>query len=107
MLGNKRKQEDVLKEKKKKAVKEPKAKKSKMGLMKDGTAKKARAKNAFIFFSVETRPAVVKEHPDLAFGDVAKETSKRWAEVSAKDKAKYVAMFKKDKDRVDNLNKAA
>ena len=57
----------------------PAAKKGKLN--KDGSVKKKRGKNAFMFFSMEIRPTVVKENPDLAFGEVGKEIGKRWAAV--------------------------
>ena len=89
---------------KKGSAKKPAKKVKAAKLKKDGTAKKARAKNAFMYFSIENRPKIVAENPDLSFGEIGKEIGKQWREIKAADRKKYDALSAKDKARVAKLN---
>ena len=42
---------------------------------------------------------VLKENPELKFGEVGKELGKRWKEMSAEQKAPYEKLAAKDKER--------
>ena len=52
-----------------------------------------------MFFVKENRAVVLKEKPDLKFGEVGKELGKRWKEMSAAQKAPYEKMAAEDKER--------
>lgn len=66
----------------------PAAKKGskKVKTKKDGTAKAARGKSSFMFYSIEVRPSVVKANPDLKFGEVGKKIGEQWRALPEKDK---------------------
>jgi formiminotetrahydrofolate cyclodeaminase len=65
---------------------------------KDPNAPK-RALSAFFFFCNEERPAVRKQYPNYAVGDVAKELGKRWE--SCSEKPRFEVMAQKDKKRYE------
>ena len=65
---------------------------------KDPSAPK-RGLSAFMFFSQEQRPAVLKANPNIAFGEVGKKLGEAWAK--CKDKSKYEAKAAADKKRYD------
>lgn len=81
-------------------------KKPKKGFKKNGEKKAARGKSAFIFFTMDERPKVVKEFPDMAFGDVGKVVGERWRALSDKAKAPYQALAEKDKAAAAKKNTA-
>ena len=45
--------------------------------------------SGYMLFCKETRPKVIKEKPDLTFGQDGKELGKRWRALSDKQKAAY------------------
>ena len=51
-----------------------------------GTKKKV---SGYMLFCKETRPIIMKENPDLAFGAVGKELGKRWKALSDEEKEAY------------------
>ena len=63
----------------------PKTKKAKSTAVK-------RPKSAFLFFGDEMRLTIKAENNDLKFGAVSKELGKRWKEVSAEEKKRFVDM---------------
>jgi hypothetical protein len=42
-----------------------------------------------MLFAKETRPEILKEKPDLSFGEVGKELGARWRALSEDEKAAY------------------
>ena len=83
---------------KKAAAKKSPAKKTAAKPKKDPNAPK-RGLSAFMFFSQEQRPAVLKANPNIAFGEVGKKLGEAWAK--CKDKSKYEAKAAADKKRYD------
>ena len=57
--------------------------------------KKTKKRSAYVSFSVQIRPMVIQENPDLKFGEISKEISARWKALSAEEKAKYASMEEK------------
>jgi hypothetical protein len=51
--------------------------------------KKPKKKTAYMNFSQAMRTTIKAEHPEMSFGEVSTETSKRWKALSEEDKAKY------------------
>ncbi|KAI2502170.1 DNA binding protein [Fragilaria crotonensis] len=45
--------------------------------------------SGYMLFCKETRPIIIKESPDLAFGAVGKELGKRWKALSDEEKEAY------------------
>ena len=43
----------------------------------------------YIQFCKDMRPKIKSEHPDMAFGDIAKELGRRWKSLSAEEKQRY------------------
>jgi len=62
--------------------------------------------SAFFWFCNDERPSVRATNPSWAVGDVAKELSKRWADVTPEEKTKYEEMAIKDKARYEKEKKA-
>eukprot|EP00808_Paulinella_micropora_P029588 g83434.t1 len=94
-----------------KKAKEPKAKKAKKeggkpkkGFKKNGEPKAKRGKSAFMFYSIEMRPKVVKDHPELGFGEVAKKMGADWADLPEAKKKKYYDLAAKDKAAAQKAN---
>lgn len=58
-------------------------------------AKKTKKRSAYVSFSVQIRPVVIQENPDLKFGEISKEISARWKALSVEEKAKYASMEEK------------
>jgi hypothetical protein len=67
-------------------------------------AKKTKKRSAYVSFSVQIRPVVIQENPDLKFGDISREISARWKALSAEEKAKYASTD--DHDAPDAAPKA-
>ncbi|XP_014674718.1 PREDICTED: high mobility group protein DSP1-like [Priapulus caudatus] len=65
---------------------------------KDPNAPK-RCMSAFFWFSQDVRPSIMKEHPQLRVGDVAKILSKQWAVIPPETKSKYEAIASRDRQR--------
>ena len=84
--------------------------KSKVKKGKGGTASKnngiKRAKNAFMFFGDEHRPALMKKHPDWRIADIGRELGRLWRELPDSKKEKYQALNQKDKVRYERQMKA-
>ena len=98
----------------KKRPKTAKAKKStakKEGTKKSKKADKAdkpkRGKSSFMFFSIEIRPKVVEEFPELTFGGVGKHIGAEWKKLNDKAKKKYEDLSAKDKKAAAAANKKA
>ena len=72
----------------KKRAKAPKAKAEKKG-KEPKEKKEKKAPGPYMLFCKETRPKIVKENPDMAFGEVGKALGAAWGKLSAKDKAAY------------------
>ena len=60
-----------------------------------------RGKSAFMFFSIETRPKLVKSKPDLAFGEYGKLIGEQWKKLSDAEKKPYSKLAAKDKARYE------
>jgi len=71
--------------KRKKAKKDPAAPKRNM--------------SAFFLFSIEARPKVKAQHPDAAFGDIARIISAQYKQLSEKEKKKWATKAAEDKAR--------
>lgn len=61
--------------------------------------KPKRAMTSFMCFSNAMRATVKEEMPDLTFGATGKELGKRFRELTAKEKSKYIKIADKDKER--------
>jgi len=72
-------------------------------------AKKSKGKNAFMFFTIDARPKIIEQNPNLRFGEVGREIGVRWRALSASAKKKYEALAVQDMARVksEKLTKAA
>ncbi len=55
-------------------------------LTRSGTPKAARGTTSFMFFSIENRPTVKDENPEMTFGDLGKELGRLWKELDKKSK---------------------
>jgi hypothetical protein len=62
-------------------------------------SKEKKAPSAFMVFSMEQRPTVVAENPDMKFGDVAREIGTRWKALSEKEQAPYKKKAEKGKGK--------
>ena len=51
--------------------------------------KKPKKQTAYFNFSQVVRATIKAEHPEMTFGEISTETSKRWKALSEKEKAKY------------------
>ena len=65
---------------------------------KDPNAPK-KAKTGFMCFSIEERPKLVKESPDLPFGEYGKKIGALWRALSDDEKAPWLKKAEKDKAR--------
>mmetsp|Transcript_20285 Transcript_20285/g.29978 ORF Transcript_20285/g.29978 Transcript_20285/m.29978 type:complete len:93 (+) Transcript_20285:96-374(+) len=63
----------------------------------DGKPK--RGLSAFMFFSNELRPKLLKENPEMKFGEVGKAIGAKWRELSDKEKEPYAKKAEEDKKR--------
>merc|ERR1711861_56557 len=68
--------------------------------------KPKRAMVAFMYFSIEQRPAVQKKNPSLGIADISKELGKQWRGMSASQKAPYEEKAAKDKMRYEKEMKS-
>ncbi|MEW5299939.1 MAG: hypothetical protein WDW36_002908 [Sanguina aurantia] len=55
--------------------------------------------SAFMYFSSDQRAKVKEDHPDIAFGDIAKMLGERWKALSADDRVPYTESAAQDKAR--------
>lgn len=58
-------------------------------------------RNAYIFFTTETRPTVKKENPELTNSEIMKLFGERWSKLSDTDKQPFVDMATKDNERYE------
>lgn len=58
-----------------------------------------RANTAYIFFTIENRPKVKSENPDMKTTEIMKELGKQWKALGDNKKGKYQEMAKKDTER--------
>mmetsp|Transcript_18496 Transcript_18496/g.26118 ORF Transcript_18496/g.26118 Transcript_18496/m.26118 type:complete len:953 (+) Transcript_18496:319-3177(+) len=68
---------------------------------KDPNAPK-RPMTAYFFFSNEQRPLIKGKNPDIKFGDIAVQISKKFKTLSNEEKEKYNKLASKDKERYKN-----
>ena len=68
--------------------------------------KPKRAMVAFMFFSIEQRPAVQKKNPSLGIADISKELGKQWRGMNASQKVPYEEKAAKDKMRYEKEMKS-
>jgi len=57
--------------------------------------------SAYFLFSIEERPKVKADMPELTFGDVAREISKRYRELSEDDRKIWEDKAAADKERYE------
>ena len=69
--------------------------------IKDPQAPK-RAKSAYIYFCQDKRADIVKEHPDLPFGQIARILGQEWKKQKELCIKTWEKMSKKDKERYEN-----
>ena len=72
---------------------------------KDPNAPK-RATTSFFAYSMEMRPKIKEENPDISFGDLGKKIGEMFRNLSAEEKEKYEAIAAKDKERYAQEMKA-
>lgn len=60
---------------------------------------------AFMFFSMENRPAVIKAEPELKFGEVAKKLGAMWGVMTEEGRAPYKTKSELDKVRFEEEKK--
>eukprot|EP00906_Rhabdomonas_costata_P032071 RCo045215 len=77
-----------------------KEKRSKKGKEKEKDQPK-RAITAFMYFSIERRPEIVKKHPEMPFGEVAQKISREWGRMDENDKKEYNGKAAKDRERYE------
>mmetsp|Transcript_4423 Transcript_4423/g.9569 ORF Transcript_4423/g.9569 Transcript_4423/m.9569 type:complete len:373 (-) Transcript_4423:201-1319(-) len=65
---------------------------------KDPNAPK-RARGSYVFFTLDERPKIVKETPDMKFTEMGHVMGERWRALSAEDKKKYEDLANDDKKR--------
>merc|ERR1711959_581453 len=65
-----------------------------------------RAMVAFMFYSIEQRPAVQKKNPSLAIADISKVLGQQWRGMSATQKGPYEEKAAKDKMRYEREMKS-
>ena len=66
---------------------------------KDPNAPK-RARGSYVFFTLDARPEIIKENPQLKFTEVGHVMGERWRALSAEEKRKYEDLANDDKKRV-------
>jgi hypothetical protein len=54
------------------------------------SANAPKKRTPFVTFSMSIRSTILEENPDFSFGDVSKETGRRWKLLSEEEKKKYV-----------------
>jgi hypothetical protein len=77
---------------------------SNMGLESNKKAKRSGPKRglaAYIYFCKDYRDVLKKEQPELSTKEITAGLGKKWQEMSADDKAPFVKMSEKDKDRYE------
>lgn len=79
---------------------------------KDPNAPK-RARGSYVFFTLDARPKILEETPDLTFREIGCVMGERWRALSAEDRQKYDDLANNDKKRfkeeidIYNLNRPA
>jgi len=56
-------------------------------------------RSAYVFYTIDARPSVQNDNPDLDFGEITKRVAASWKKLSPKQKRKYDDMATKDKAR--------
>lgn len=78
--------------------------KRKKKVLRPGEPKKPLA-NAFLLYSMETRPDVIKANPGVSFKEISQIIGKNWSEISQKKKDAYVEQIKERKDQyIQDIN---
>ncbi|KAL3805487.1 hypothetical protein ACHAWO_002997 [Cyclotella atomus] len=54
-----------------------------------GSPKAKKPLTGYMLFAKETRPEIIKENPDMSFGEVGKELGARWRALSEAEKAEW------------------
>jgi len=62
---------------------------------------------SYMFFSKDVRPQVKEDNPEMKFGDIAREVSRRWKEISDDDKTQFEDLAAKDRVRYEEECKEA
>jgi len=65
---------------------------------KDPNAPK-RARGSYVFFTLDARPRILEENPNLTFREIGHAMGERWRALSAEDKQKYDDLANNDKKR--------
>ena len=68
--------------------------------------KPKRAMVAFMFFSIDRRPAMQKQNPQMRIAEISKLLGQTWREMTAKDKAPYDKKAAADKARYEKEMKS-
>ena len=55
--------------------------------------------SGYVFFSIEERPNILKEDPNIGFGDISKKLSEKWKSLSENEKIPYINKSNDDKER--------
>ncbi len=67
------------------------------------TKRPKRALSAYMFFTDKEQNAIRDRNPDMGFRELGRELGRVWSTMSDADKAPYVAMEERDKQRVRQL----
>lgn len=54
---------------------------------------------AYVFFSIEERSNILKDDPNINFGDISKKLSEKWKSLSENEKIPYINKSNEDKER--------
>jgi ribosomal protein L20A (L18A) len=61
------------------------------------------ARSAYLLYTMEMRPKVKAENPDLKMTDVVKEMANQWKALRPEEKKKYEDMAAQDKARYEQV----
>lgn len=61
-----------------------------------------KARSAYVFYTIDARPGVQNENPDMDFGEITKRVAASWNKLNAKQKRKYEQLAEEDKSRYEN-----
>uniref|UniRef100_A0A6C0BM28 HMG box domain-containing protein n=1 Tax=viral metagenome TaxID=1070528 RepID=A0A6C0BM28_9ZZZZ len=62
-------------------------------------SKPKRSMSAYMYFANAIRPVIKEEQPELTFVELTRAVAAKWGSVSDEEKAPYIAMAAKDKER--------
>jgi hypothetical protein len=68
-------------------------------------SKTVKKRSAYVNYSMYLRPILLEENPDMTFGEISGETSKRWKIMSADEKLEYQSTEVKGKSVETKLDK--